>query len=45
MGINITAQQLRQAADLKEEITKLETQLNQLLGGSATAKSPTAEAA
>jgi hypothetical protein len=32
---NLSAQQLRQAADLKEKIAVLETELNQLLGSSA----------
>jgi len=34
---NLSAQQLRQAADLKEKIAALENELNQLLGSSAKA--------
>jgi hypothetical protein len=34
---NLSAQQLRQAADLKEKIVALETELSQLLGSSAKA--------
>lgn len=33
--LNLTAPQLRKAADLKEKIAKLETELDQLLGSSA----------
>ena len=43
---NLTVQQLRQAADLKEEIQGLENQLSHLLGSSAapvTAPQPVAE--
>lgn len=41
-SINLSAQQLRQAADLKEKIVALENQLSQLLGSTATtvAKAP-----
>jgi hypothetical protein len=41
--INLSVQQLRQAADLKEEITALERELSQLLGSTArpaVAKAP-----
>lgn len=34
---NLTAKQLRQAADLTEKIASLQNQLNQLLGGTAPA--------
>ena len=37
--ISLTAQQLRKAADLKEQIEGLENELNQLLGGAKTAES------
>jgi len=41
-SINLSVQQLRQAADLKEKISALEKQLSQLLGSTATtvAKAP-----
>jgi hypothetical protein len=42
---NLTPQQLRQAADLKEEIGALENQLNQLVGGSSPAKPAAAKPA
>ena len=35
--LNLSAQQLRQAADLKEKIAALENELSQLLGSSAKA--------
>ena len=37
---NLTVQQLRKAADLKERIDSLETQLSQLLGGAVAAAAP-----
>jgi hypothetical protein len=43
LAINLSAQQLRQAADLKEEITALERELSQLLGSTvhtAVVKAP-----
>ena len=35
LAINLSVKQLRQAADLKEEITALERELSQLLGSAA----------
>jgi hypothetical protein len=43
LAINLSVKQLRQAADLKEEITALERELSQLLGSTAqtaVAKAP-----
>ena len=42
--LNLSVQQLRQAADLKEKIAALENQLSQLLGSNTTAAPITIEA-
>ncbi len=38
--IDLTPQQLRQAADLQERITALQSELSDLLGGTATPSAP-----
>jgi hypothetical protein len=42
---NLTAKQLRQAANLTEKIASLQSELDQLLGGSTTTKAPAAVSA